>query len=128
MSATLGPCAKKIVECTILGSDGRRYVGRNDCANPQEVCPRGPKDDYTLCVSLCRQPGHAEVMALEAAGDAARGGIAFITGVGHVCDACDLRMAEAGIAAWALMPPPPLRACDYRAITDAPAAGLVGAE
>ena len=108
-AATTGPCAKKRVACTIVAADGQRYVGTNDCVTPQSVCPRLPGEGYEKCASVCRQPGHAEVMALEAAGEAAHGSLAWIEGIGHVCCDCEAALDDAGVLAWALGAPPVAR-------------------
>lgn len=108
-AATTGPCAKKRVACTIVAADGQRYVGTNDCVTPQAACPRLPGDGYEKCVSVCHQPGHAEVMALAAAGPAARGALAWIEGIGHVCDDCRVAMDAAGVMSWTLSAPPVAR-------------------
>lgn len=61
-----GPCAKQRVVCTLHDKDGRLLArGENSCENPQPTCPREPGEDYLKCVTICRQKGHAEVMALE---------------------------------------------------------------
>lgn len=57
-------CAKVRVFACFLTEDGSTYTGSNDVLAPQLVCPRDPGDDYTKCVSICRQPGHAEVVAI----------------------------------------------------------------
>ena len=93
----LGPCAKKRVKATLVCLSGSRFIGTNDCFAPQKVCPRTPSEGYAKCASVCRQPGHAELMAIRAAGDAARGGTMYIEGIGHVCDDCQRAMRELDI-------------------------------
>lgn len=61
-------CAKRVVTCTIVSASGERFIGRNDCANPQRECPRHGNDDYTKCKTICQQEGHAEVIAINLAG------------------------------------------------------------
>ena len=76
-------CAKVRVFACLLTTDGKTYAGSNDCLSRQLVCPREPGDDYAKCVSVCRQPGHAEVMAIKRALDAGspiRKGKMFIFG------------------------------------------------
>ena len=93
-------CAKQVVEATIVGRSGRVYVGRNDCASPQEVCPRGDMPSnvgYHLCRDVCRQEGHAEVMAICAAGDDACGGSLSLRGHIAVCPSCMSACDAAGI-------------------------------
>lgn len=94
-------CAKQVVEATIIATDGTTYVGRNDCANPQAVCPRGSMPSnvgYHLCRSVCRQAGHAEVMAIEAAGEHAEGATLILRGHVAVCPECMKACNAAGIA------------------------------
>lgn len=84
-------CAKQVVEATIVGRSGRVYVGRNDCASPQEVCPRRDMPSnvgYHLCRDVFRQEGHAEVMAIRAAGDDSCGGSLTLRGHITVCPSC----------------------------------------
>lgn len=100
-------CAKTVVTCTIITRDGERFVGRNDCDNPQRVCPREPGEGYAKCVSICQQPGHAETMALREAGEKARGGHAYVEGIGYACKDCQLELfGEAGVAALTIGAPP----------------------
>ncbi len=58
-----GPCAKMTVRCTLVTPAGEHIVGTNHCENPQPVCPRAPGEGYEKCTSVCRQVGHAEVVA-----------------------------------------------------------------
>lgn len=94
-------CAKQVVEATITARNGRVYIGRNDCLNPQDVCPRGDMPSnvgYELCRDVCRQEGHAEVMAIRAAGDDAEGASLTLRGHIAVCPACMSACNAAGIA------------------------------
>lgn len=94
-------CAKQVVTAQISGRSGRVYVGRNDCANPQEVCPRGDMPSnvgYHLCRDVCGQYGHAEVMAIKAAGDDACGGHLILMGHKAVCPTCMAACNAAEIA------------------------------
>ena len=97
----IGPCAKKRVFCTLVSKDGEEFFGENSCDNPQESCPRVgslyARDDFTLCKSVCRQSGHAEVMALRLAGEKAKGAIAIVEHH-RVCDDCERRLKAAGVA------------------------------
>lgn len=92
-----GPCAKRQVLCVIMDTDGNQFVGRNDCANPQKVCPRGPGEGYEKCKSICDQAGHAEIEALRLAGKRATGASALITGHYWMCEPCGRALQEAGI-------------------------------
>lgn len=94
-----GPCAKRTVTCTIIAADGERFVGRNDCDNPQPVCPRMPGEDYAKCVTVCAVQGHAEVVTLRMAGEKARGGHAYVEGHTYACQSCQEALFGAGVAA-----------------------------
>ena len=93
----VGPCAKKQVVCVIITKDWEEFRGENDCANPQPVCPRVGNEDYLKCRIICKQSGHAEIMALQAAGDKARGGDAMIYGIDNVCKSCQKALFAAGV-------------------------------
>lgn len=104
-----GPCAKQLVRATIIAADGRRFVGENDCANPQTVCPRGALPSgvgYALCRSVCAQTAHAEVNAIRAAGDAACGGVLYLEGHTHACEECTRAADAAGIRQIIIAAPP----------------------
>lgn len=102
----MGPCAKLVVRCTIVGYWGARFVGENSCANPQTTCPRLPGEGYDKCVNICRQNGHAEEVALRAAGDIAVGARAYIEGHTHVCRNCQEVLTAAGVSSFTIGPPP----------------------
>ena len=96
-------CAKARVTATLATPDGWLVEGANDCAAPQAVCPRVgaayARDDYSLCATVCRQAGHAEMVALaqaDAAGLYVRGGVMR---VGHwrVCPDCAAAMVARGV-------------------------------
>lgn len=96
-----GPCVKQRVRATIIATDGAMFAGENDCENPQTRCPRAGMPTgvgYALCQSVCRQTGHAEINALNAAGDAALGATLYLEGHTYACDPCRAACAEAGIA------------------------------
>jgi hypothetical protein len=104
-----GPCAKQTTRATIIAADGTRYVGTNDCANPQQVCPRAGMPTgvgYELCVNICRQTGHAEVNAVGLAGDAARGSTIYLEGHYYACDNCKAVAAAAGVVSIEIGSPP----------------------
>lgn len=94
---TFGPCAKVRIRATIRTPDGRSFVGFNDCDNAQRVCPREPGDNYFLCQAVCRQEGHAEVMALKQAGPWAVGATAFVEHK-RCCPDCQQALNAAGVA------------------------------
>lgn len=94
-------CAKQVVKATIITTDGRTFVGYNDADNPQAKCPRGDMPSnvgYHLCKEVCAQAGHAEVMAIAAAGDAAEGATLILEGHKAVCPTCMKALNTAGIA------------------------------
>lgn len=95
-----GPCVKQTVTAVVAALDGTRYVGTNDCLNPQTTCPRAGMptgEGYELCKSVCQQTGHAEVNALRRAGRNARGATLYLTGHTYACDSCKAAATKAGI-------------------------------
>lgn len=102
----MGPCAKLVVTCTLVTPDGRRFIGRNDCATPQTTCPREPGEGYDKCKAVCGQDGHAEQVALRVAGDLAKGAHAYIEGHDHCCRMCQKDLFGAGVAALTVGAPP----------------------
>lgn len=104
-----GPCAKQVVTATIVALDGQRFVGTNGCCNPQEFCPRGDAPTgigYEKCVDVCQQTGHAEINALKAAGDAARGATLWLEGHTYACQDCWKATRAAGLLRIMYAPPP----------------------
>ncbi len=99
-------CAKVVVTCTIIAATGERFVGRNDCANPQPVCPRLPGEDYRKCIAICRQAGHAEEVAVKLAGSKSINAVAYIEGHHRICENCESVLQNAFVAAAHLAPPP----------------------
>lgn len=102
---TRGPCAKRQVICVIVAINGKRYVGENDCANPQVQCPRLPGEGYEKCRTICQQAGHAEAEAVKAAGPNARGGHATLTGHYWMCEPCGAALRDAGVASLTVLYP-----------------------
>ena len=92
-----GPCAKTHVTCTIVATDGRKFVGSNWCGNAQPVCPREPGEGYEKCKSICHQSGHAEEDAVRLAGDAAKGATAYLHGHTYACMNCQHALFGAGV-------------------------------
>lgn len=92
-----GPCAKKAVRFTLVTRGGLRFIGTNECRNPQTTCSRLPGEGYEKCRSICAQPAHAEVAALERAGRRAMGAIGFLEGIDHVCPECQAALDAAGV-------------------------------
>lgn len=109
MTTQTGPCAKVRVFCTLVHPDGRRWTGENVVRKPQEVCPRGDLPSgvgYEMCRDVCDQVGHAEVVALEAAGERARGCTAYIEGRDYICTNCQTALLNAGVRNWVIGEPP----------------------
>jgi hypothetical protein len=101
-----GPCAKAVVRCTLIATNGARFIGENRCANPQASCPRASGEGYEKCTTICRQLGHAETEALEAAGSSASGAHAFVEGRSYVCRSCQEALFGAGVRSLTLGSPP----------------------
>ena len=92
-------CAKAYVPALLVLSDGRRFGGANDCANPQASCPRAPGEGYAKCRSVCRQEAHAEIAAMataKLAGADIRGGVMYI-GWHRACPDCQGAMGAEGV-------------------------------
>ena len=90
-------CAKKQVTCVLIKNGDIIAVGRNSCRNPQTSCPRLPGEGYEKCKAICDQPGHAEEIALERAGNQAKGCTAYLFGIGHYCKSCQIKLFAAGV-------------------------------
>jgi deoxycytidylate deaminase len=89
-------CAKKKVTCFLVAEDGSIFIGSNNCNNPQGTCPRKPWEGYEKCKSICDQPMHAEIDALNKAGDKAKNAKVFV--VHHrVCHECRTALDKAGV-------------------------------
>jgi hypothetical protein len=100
MPAGAGPCLKQTVTATIVALDGSRYQATNHVLAPQSVCPRAGLATgvgYELCRDICRQPAHAEINALDLAGDACRGGTLYLTGHTYACEPCKDAARRAGV-------------------------------
>lgn len=107
-----GPCAKQLVIATIVASNGMRFFGSNHCFNPQLTCPRVDMPSgvgYELCVKVCNQPAHAEVNAIQLAGEHACGAVLYLEGHTHACPACQVACDEAGITKIIIGAPPPIK-------------------
>lgn len=101
-----GRCAKATTRCTIVSPDGEHFVGENWCWNPQETCPREPNEGYEKCTHICRQEGHAEIVAVVLAGDKAKGSRAYLEGHTYACMNCQHVMFAAGIKSFSVGRPP----------------------
>jgi hypothetical protein len=95
---TYGPCAKARVFCDLVLLDGTVVTGENWCANPQQKCPRLPGEDYEKCATVCKQEGHAEVVAVRLAADKAKGAAAVLRGHTYACQKCQETLFGAGVA------------------------------
>lgn len=122
------PCVKQPgVTATIVTPSGMRFVGTNDIAVPVTTCPRIdlPRGvGYEKCRDVCKQPGHAEEMAIRAADDFAfgvadlRGSRLYLEGHDEVggpgstypntvtCPKCTQLCCDRGIAEVIVGPPP----------------------
>ena len=97
-------CAKKRVVAVLVGRSGRVYIGDNRVEQPQDACPREAGDGYEKCLSVCAQPGHAEIVALQKAGDDARGGEIVVIGHDYICEGCTHALHAAGVRSATLWP------------------------
>lgn len=61
---------------------------------------------YDLCINVCDQVGHAEIVALALAGIDAAGCTAYIEGRDYICTNCQAALFKAGVKSWVLGPPP----------------------
>lgn len=99
----MGPCAKQVVTATLITRGGQRFVGRNDCLNPQSTCPRDEQgyksgEGYHLCKEVCEQLAHAEVIACLRAGyENARGSTIYLEGHSYACKDCRELAAVYGV-------------------------------
>lgn len=96
-------CAKTQVTCVLVTPCGEKFTGTNACLRPQEKCPRDEFEGYDKCLSICRQIGHAEEVALAQAGFKARGCRAYIHGISHVCRSCQEQLTNAGVISFSLI-------------------------
>lgn len=104
-----GVCLKAQVRATLVALDGRWFVGTNGVSVPQEVCPRAGSPSfvgYEACKDICRQESHAEVSAINLAGDAARGATIYLEGHFAPCPDCQAAADAAGIAQIIVGSPP----------------------
>ena len=86
----------------IIVNNGKFWVGRNDCIEERSKCPRVEEkcktgEGYDLCVRICGQEGHAEVMACKAAGKEAKGGTLYLFGHTYICGDCLKVIGDHGI-------------------------------
>ena len=98
-----GPCAKQQV-LAILKNKDKIYIGKNDCATPQKVCPRCGMESgvgYHLCKEVCRQECHAEIDACLKAGKDAKGALMVLYGINYCCSDCIVVMKQYEV--WAVL-------------------------
>jgi hypothetical protein len=96
----IGPCAKQTVRAFVVSPNGDTFEGTNHCEAPQKECPRQGMptgQGYELCKAVCHQPAHAELNALELAGERARGATLVIEGHTYACESCRAAARAAGI-------------------------------
>ena len=92
-------CAKRHVIARVVTVGGEEFYGTNAIRNPAIAeCPRKEGEGYTKCATICGQFGHAELVALIAAGEKAKGGTLHVYGHDHMCDECKDATKAAGIA------------------------------
>jgi len=91
-----GRCAKREV-IGMIRNGNACWVGSNWCESPQEVCPRSDGEGYDKCQSVCKQHAHAEIDALERAGDKSNGAYFYLIGHDHICEQCLVALCDAGI-------------------------------
>ncbi len=95
-------CRRRPVAAVLVTPDGRIVIGRNNVANLQPVCPRDEAgyeggEGWEMCRDICGQRHHAEVDALEQAGDEARGGTVYLVGHKVACPDCAAALDKAGV-------------------------------
>lgn len=96
-------CRKRPVVAILKSVSGDIFIGENRVTRPQATCPRvdaGCKDGggWDLCKNVCGQQAHAEVDALQQAGEAARGGRMLLVGHWRACDDCQKHLNKLGVA------------------------------
>lgn len=92
-----GLCAKQPVTCVIVTAKGEHITGGNWCESPQTVCPRKEGEGYEKCKTICKQLGHAEIVAVRLAGEKAKGGRAYMNGHTYACRECQEALFNAGV-------------------------------
>lgn len=102
----LGPCARRVVRCTLVTPAGHHIVGENWCMNPQPTCPRAEGEGYEKCKTICGQIGHAEEVAVLLAGPSAPGAHVYVENHTYACRNCQETLFAAGVAALTIGAPP----------------------
>jgi len=95
-------CAKRVVTAILIPKDTaewpHHFIGQNYCNNAQDVCPREEGEGYLKCKTICEQESHAEIDALQKAGNKAKGSTIVVVGHDHCCKNCLDAMQVAGVA------------------------------
>ena len=95
------PCFKREVCAVIMDRNGKIAVGENRIYNDDvDICPRLKGENYEKCTSVCKQKGHAEIMAIKDAKDKElelEGSILYLMGHYRICDNCESACKEVGI-------------------------------
>lgn len=102
----LGPCARRVVRCTLVTPAGHYIVGENWCMNPQPTCPRIGNEGYEKCATVCQQVGHAEEVAVLMAGPSAAGAHAYVENHTYACRNCQETLFGSGVSALTIGAPP----------------------
>ncbi len=100
-------CLKQVVIATISRDGKILVVGKNDISNDEVTeCPRKGMESgegYELCVSVCKQRGHAEVQVINEArklGIDIKGASMAVSGHSYICKACEKEIIKAGLKEW----------------------------
>lgn len=102
-------CKGRHVVAVLVGLNGELYLGTNGVEHPQPVCPRRAQsgyargEDWGLCLSVCGQQGHAEAMAVQAAGQHAHGGTLLLFGHDTICPDCMALLEQAQVECCIIM-------------------------
>ena len=97
-------CRGRHVVALLISKDGEAFAGSNGVDNLQPVCPRRKEalcyergEQWELCRRVCGQAGHAEAVAVAAAGKHADGGTVILFGHDMACPDCRATMQAAGV-------------------------------
>lgn len=95
-------CKKQTTYAVIYKDKQVVGTGTNQISADIDICPRDEAgcvsgEGYHMCKEVCKQAGHAEVMACKDAGKKALGGTLYLMGHTYCCDNCIEVMADHGI-------------------------------
>jgi len=95
-------CKKQTTYAVIYKDKQIVGIGSNEISADIEICPRDEAgcvsgEGYEMCTDVCKQAGHAEVMACKDAGGLADGGTLYLMGHAYCCNDCLLVMVKHGI-------------------------------